>query len=176
MTDVAVMCYTRKVIFITEATTKGSFGGVAGADALCGGDAGKVGEATYKAMVSDNTNRVACTSADCGGGAGEHTDWILQAGETYYRSDAVTPIFTADANGVFSFGSLTNSMFASAGRAVYTGMNADWTSSADNCALWTNQTGSQDGAYGDSSATDSSAIGGVSDRCNQLRHLICVMQ
>ncbi|HLD45750.1 MAG TPA: DUF1554 domain-containing protein, partial [bacterium] len=66
-----------KKIFVTDATYNGNLGGVAGADALCEADANKPATGTYKALIVDGVARVACTTANCGGGAGENIDWVL---------------------------------------------------------------------------------------------------
>jgi hypothetical protein len=92
-----------KMIFTTSGTNNGNFGGMAGADAYCTSDANKPTRGTYKAMLVDGTNRVACTSSFCGGsGVSEHVDWVLDPTTLYSRSDG-TPIGTTTSAGVFTF-------------------------------------------------------------------------
>ena len=52
------------------------------ADQKCSDDVDKPSTGTYNAMVVAGTTRRACSSANCGGGTGEHIDWVLQSKES----------------------------------------------------------------------------------------------
>ena len=106
-------------IFVTTGTSDGLIGagGIAEADAFCMADAGYPGTGTYKALIVDGTNRIACTTANCSGGAGEHTDWVLKASTAYVRSNGSTAIGTTTAEGIFSF-PLTNSWASGSGKLL----------------------------------------------------------
>ncbi len=142
-------------IFISD-TTDGNIGGVAGADNLCNSSAASRGlSGTYKAIITAST-RIACTTANCSGGVGEHVDWVLQPNTAYYREDGSTLIGTTTANGVFSY-PITNSV-STVGASYWTGMRQDWTNVAnDDCNDWT---GGGTGRGGYSTLTDSRAFGG----------------
>ena len=175
--------------FITAAKFNGdiqSAGGQAtaieSADSLCMADANKpTDSSTYKAMLVDGTNRLACTTSLCSGGVSEHIDWVLQPNAAYYRSDGTTLILKTNADGVFDFGasdtlSLSNS-FDTVASTYWTGLMGDWTSNPnDRCLGWTlPDYGPTLGAYGLGDQTNSSSIGGT-DFCNAVRRLVCVQQ
>lgn len=98
--------YCKMFVSLANATLNA---GVSGLDSQCASDTNKPsGGATYKAMVADGTNRIACTTPNCAtGGTSEHTNWIFKPNKEYRRSDGTTIIGTTTANGVFSF-PLTN--------------------------------------------------------------------
>ena len=103
---------------------------IANADALCMNDDYKpAGSSTYKAMLVDGTNRVACTTALCSGGTSEHIDWVLQPNAEYYRSDGTTLILKTNANGIFDFGANLTNSFDTSASTYFTGLMGDWTSS-----------------------------------------------
>lgn len=164
-----------KQVFLTATPNNGNLAGPTGGDSLCGLDGNYPGSGTYKAMVVDGVTRIACTSANCGGGTGEHSDWVLAAATTYYRSDNTTEIFATDANGIFDFsGTLTNS-FDTGGTRYWTGLNTDWTTSADDCGDWAGTGGN--GEEGVPTATDATAINDASAQgCTAARRLVCVEQ
>ncbi len=111
VSDVAVTCVTTptdKKIFLSASGHNGNFGGATGADTFCMGDANYPGTGTYKALLTDGSTRIACTTANCGGGPSEHVGWILAANKRYTRVDG-TEIGTTTANGIFTF-PLTNSI------------------------------------------------------------------
>ena len=68
-----------KTLFVTAAGYNGNLGGVSGADAKCMADANKPSDGkTYKAMLTDGSTRIACTSANCTtSGNAEHLGWVL---------------------------------------------------------------------------------------------------
>lgn len=145
-----------KRIFITS-THDGDFGGISGADSFCMSDGNNPDAmATFKALLVDGTARVACTTANCGGGTGEHTDWVLDAGTQYKRASDNTVIGTTTANGVFT---TLSAAFATGGGYYWTGLNTDWTSDTGNdCSEWGDGSGSSNGAAGQESQTNGDAV------------------
>jgi len=166
--------------------------GIAGADAKCMADSMKPVTPTgaiYKAMLVDGTNRRACTTANCapaapGVGLLEQIDWVLRPNVTYTRADAVTPIFTADWNGVYSIGSVVGSGFVNSisGGQFFSGMQTNWTTnSTNNCTSWTLSSGSAAMGSGSIILLDTvnlwNPIGSTGGNgCNTAFPLACVEQ
>jgi hypothetical protein len=179
VTDVTVACvYTNKIIYITTSTIDGNVGGVTEADAICAADLSKPDGGTYKALITDGSTRVACTTAGCSGGATEHTNWVLAASTDYYRSDGTTKISTTNANGIFNFnaGDLTNS-FSSTGVGIWTGLVGTWIMQTDGtCSSWTSNSPVGLGVKGNTDKTTSASISDSAFNCNSLMHLACVAQ
>ncbi len=169
---------TPKKTFITAAGNNGGTGGVAATDALCMGDGNHPGSGTYKALIADGAARVACTSANCGGGTGEHTDWVFTPDTRYARSDGTTLIFTTNANGVIDFGSdALDASFGSGGPAFWTGLNSDWTNTAAiDCANWMDGTAGSNGQAGNQSAVNGASIASGTIVCTSNRRFLCVEQ
>ena len=165
---------TDKVIYLTSAPKKANFGGITAADALCNATPPIPG--TYKALLVDGTTRVACTSASCvTSGAAEGKDWALAPSTKYVRADGTTVIGTTSAAAIFTF-PLTAS-FGTSGISYWTGLSADWTTSADTCTSWSEVSGvSASVGLGDTS--DSQAIAGAIDSCSTLAGNVfaCVQQ
>ena len=156
---------------------------IASADALCQADAGKpAGSATYKAMLVDGVNRIACATMMCAGGLAEHVDWVFKPNADYYQSDGTTLVFTANANGVFDFSSAGANRFGSGAGPYWTGLNegvAAWvTVSNQLCSgasgAWSDTAGIGD--FGSTAFTGWGAIGGGAQGCTALKHLVCVEQ
>ncbi len=156
-----------KRIFATSVAADGGRGGVNGVDAFCMADANYPGTGTFKAFVVNGSTRVACTTANCSGGASEHVDWVLQPCTDYTRVDG-TPIgTTADEIGIFAT-SLTN---AFSGVEIWTGMHdyvTDQTCSGFNSSLTMGYT-----SLGNSLVPWEAD---VSRSCNQLVRFACVEQ
>jgi hypothetical protein len=182
-------------IFVTAATHDGGFdidaalaGGSAGAvnsdgngipeaDNFCATDANRPTDSSrpVRALLVDGVNRVASATADAGDG---QVDWVLAASQTYLRPDGLTPIFASNANRIFVFGSLTNSMGTN-GVRYWTGLSLNWTTSTRHCVNWTSNSVTIDlGERGRDDATNSIAVanGGGSAQCSQSYHLLCVEQ
>lgn len=159
-----------KVIFATDSQPSGNLGGVAGADAECQAAAPIPG--TFKAMIVDGVNRVACTSSSCGTGAGEHIDWPVEPSTAYYNLSGDV-IGTTDANALFTF-PLDNAV-SPRGVEVWTGLNGDWTT-GDTCAGWTDGV-SAFGVNGIASRLDDSSIAAYDQNCDRTNiTLYCVQQ
>ncbi|MCR9142988.1 MAG: DUF1554 domain-containing protein [bacterium] len=175
-----------KFVFRTAATHNGDFdndpllggngdgSGIAEADAFCTADANRPNTSTYRALLSKTTPapaRIGSLTPNLGDG---QTDWVLSPNLNYYRQDGTTPVFTADANGIFVFGAFSNSFEASAG-LYWTGLRNDWVVRAGlNCSGWSSTGGN--GGTGDPTATNGAAIQSATPLCATPTHLICVEQ
>ena len=192
ITNVTVTCVSNLRIFETAATTKGNLkgstaNGIAGADAFCTSDSNKPSTGTYKALIVDGTNRVACTTANCGGGAGEHTDWVLAANKTYVRASDSATIGTTNSVGLFTF-NLSNSFSTSSGNgnnywsgfsSTSTWVTADLSTLCNTSGAWTadgNAVPGEMGCTGTNCVSYDKAIRFGSDICNVNNKLICVEQ
>ena len=178
-TDLTFTLGSIGTIFLTSATHNGNFGGVAGADAFCQADASKPDDGlTYKALLANTTDRIACVSADCAtDGVDENVGWVLQPETTYYRPDD-TLIGTTDESGIFAF-PLTAAISATNALA-WTGLNEDWTTETNHCVQWNSATAFVDyGAQGktDETSTDALYLDGTPvTGCTNSRRLYCVSQ
>lgn len=178
VTNVSVTCIAQKILFITAAATNGNLGGIAGADAFCNADANKPNASTYKAMISDGATRIACTTASCSGGPGEHTDWPLAANTRYVRADGTTEIATTNANALFPI-PLTNTYLVALGTnqaaRIWVGLYSDWTSHADRCTGWTVADATQ-GAHARQDTVSSQAVNYSFQDCSDTNSLACAEQ
>ena len=176
---VALTNQPNKKLYLTVATYTGNMGGIAGADANCGTDAGYPGSGVYKAMLADGSTRIACSNSNCEtSGLLENRDWVLRPSITYVKADGVTPIYTINSRGIFDFssGSLINSVHGSA-RSTWTGMDSGWRWNAINCSGWT-QNGGGNGYIGDARYDDQRHIFVGQSDCTSVgeRPLYCVEQ
>ncbi len=173
VTDVDVDCDYEDVIFsTTTASFTGNLGGIAGADALCDSAANKPDSRTYRALIVDGNDRVACTTAFCSGGPGEHVNWVLSASTSYYRPGLAVDIGTTNANGIFDF-PLENGFVADS-TLMWTGLTVDWLST-NNCVNWTSNSFLDLGVYGASGDTSDHAISVGNAGCQiDYANLICV--
>jgi len=163
--------FCKMFVTASNATTNA---GIAGLDANCSSDSQKPsGGGTYKAMVSDGTNRRACTTANCSGGTSEHIGWVLKPSKQYRRADGTTVIGTTTASGVFSF-PLSNAIqtTVTGTNSTATGLNADWTSGND-CSDWSANTNASNGLHDVTS--DNLLFIGTSG-CGNTMKVICVEQ
>ncbi|WP_246836959.1 DUF1554 domain-containing protein [Leptospira meyeri] len=165
------------MIFATAANATVN-AGIAGLDANCAADSRKPSNGrTFKALVSDGTNRRACTNANCSTGTGEHIDWVLKPSKEYRRIDGTTVIGTTTANGVFSF-PLTN-VFQTAitgTNSIVTGLNTDWTSNANDCSNWTTNAGGTSTSFAVHDDLTSATIFAGTQACNNVSKVVCVEQ
>lgn len=175
--SVTVTC-RNKVIWVTNATVDGRFGSTAGGDARCSDttDTNHPNNGgSYKALIVDGSSRIACTTANCGGGASEHTDWVLAASTPYVRSNGSTAIGTTNSVGIFA-SDFTNAISTTAG-FTWTGLTNNWTSSSDDCENWSSSGIGASGRRGD---TDTTAIAAVIasevDLCSGSYRIFCVEQ
>ncbi len=169
---------TTKRIFVTATTYTGNLGGVTGADAKCAADTNKPSNGTYKALISDGTARIACTTANCSGGATEHTGWVLSASKQYTRADG-TVIGTTNSAGIFDFTTTLTSAVSTTTANVWTGLEQNWTSSTNDCVDYTSAAGpgGNYSAIGNTNATDATAIKKtLASGCENSYALYCVEQ
>ena len=185
-----------KFVYVTANLFQGHMGGgmgIATADTECMNIAnGYPGSGIYKAMlVTDGTpapvdRRIACTNADCAGGAAGQVNWVFAPHTTYGRLADQSAIFTTDANGVFPGlngcvgpACLTQS-FATSATEYWTGLEADWQTSTKTCQNWTVNTGGPNqGSRGKADEINSLAIGnngGGTQHCTNTHALLCVEQ
>ena len=159
-----------KVIYYVSAAS-GNMGGVSGADTLCTNSLPS-GVTTAKALVVDGSTRVACTTANCGGGASEHVDWVLAA-NTQYKLSNGTSIGTTNAVGLFTF-PLDNAIGAA---VVQTGLTASpaWTTGG-TCTSWGATGGSESCGFNGTTSSSIIDINGSGCTCNAGRSVICVQQ
>ncbi|WP_246838529.1 DUF1554 domain-containing protein [Leptospira levettii] len=181
-------------IFITATSYDGnlqgaSANGPAGADLKCNSDANTPGTGTYKAMVTDGTNRRACSTTNCGGGAGENIDWVFQSGRVYIRANDSASLFTPSTAGIIAAPAtiLNHSFYSGSSTYYWTGIaqNPDYWATAlaqtdYTCNGWTTNANISDGGrVGISNSTTYSAFrSGGGQNCNNssLFHLVCVEQ
>lgn len=162
-------CY----LYVTSAAYLGDET-LSGFDSACNSDASRPNSGTYKAVMASSA-RTACTTANCSGGVSENSDWALSASTEYRRVDGTTVIGTTTAAGIFSF-ALDNSVNG-AGNVAWTGLDADWTNSSDNCTNWTSNSNGVDGADGLSMLTSTDAISVGTDSCDTAsRNVYCAEQ
>ena len=179
VTNVTISCGEFH-IFVTTDTNSGDFttgytSGIAGADAYCMAERpdGMIG--TYKALISDGTNRVACVNENCSSGATEHIDWVLAPQTDYYRTDDTTKLGTTDLLGLFFVESDLDTNLTDDTFYIWTGLNSDWTV-GDNCNLWSDSSGIYGAAYGETDYSDINVISYDWDSCDNTASLACVEQ
>lgn len=185
-------------VFVTASTYNGNLQGAAangplGADAKCNADTNKPATGSFKAMLTDGTNRNACSTDNCGGAganSGENIDWVFQAGRIYIRASDSASLFspTAAAGIVVAPGTILNHSFDSGttkyfwtGFAVTNYWQEATAQTTNSCDDWTNgsatATASQGGRVGISNATDYTAFrSGSGQSCSNTYHLVCVEQ
>lgn len=141
---------------------------------------------TFKALVMTNgsgtyTKRIACLSAYCSGGAGEHQNWVLDANREYRRNDGTTIIGTTNAEGLF-VPPLTNSL-TGVNETFWTGFPDSWAvlniGSNNDCGSWTNPSSGGQVYFGTGDATDATAFSnslGNMGTCDASRKILCVEQ
>jgi hypothetical protein len=173
------------IIFVSNTTTDGDIdgtgdndgsNGIEEADTICNADSNKPNSSTYKAMIVDGLNRVACTTAGCSGGTAEHVDWVLQASTEYRQIDEFTVIATTTTAGIFSF-PLDNTVESpTSTNTLWTGLNnTSWTTGSSTCSAWTDGSGASNGLA--HSAAVVGSMGNQTQLCtNTLFKLHCVEQ
>jgi hypothetical protein len=155
-------------IFVTDATTDGKIGsgGVGQADSFCEQDANKPDTGTYRALLSDGSNRVALPLT-------QRKDWVLAATRTYIRPDG-TVIGTTTSQAVFAFP--LKASIDKDSLLVWTGTaGSAWTSGL-GCTAWTKDGTVDSGIFGYSDRINSEALVGATGSCDVAKHLYCVEQ
>jgi hypothetical protein len=145
------------------------------ADNNCNADTNKPSSGTYKALLVNGARR-ACSNANCSTGVSENLDWVLKASSNYIGSNGTYLIGITNESGIFSNGSL-NSAISSFSRQVWTGLNSNFTNSANNCLNWTSNSAGNQGQGGISdSSSIASAFSIYASNCNEFLNLLCVEQ
>lgn len=169
---------TLKTFVTSVAYSVPTIGSIAGADTICNNDAGKpAGGSIYKALLVDesgcssNPCRRASTTANLGDG---QIDWVLKPNTNYVRANGTTPIMTTNANGLFVFGTLTNSWSSTALTGI-SGMSGSWTVFAGlTCSNYSLNSGSV--TTSQYNQTGSGSLSSASLTCGSSYYLLCVEQ
>ena len=132
--------------------------GITGADYLCNYEAANKiwhptipNGSTWKAMLVDGSNRIACTTDNCGSadnqgniGAQQNLNWVLQPFSTYINESGniiaetnESAIFVFPTNSSIIQGYQTNPAEAYLVPVSWTGMTASYIGLPDNCNQWT---------------------------------------
>lgn len=177
VTNVSITCKAPKKVFVTASSFDGAMSGLTGVDSRCAMDSNKPATGTYKAFISDGTNRIACTTDNCSGGASEHKDWVLAADTTYTRVDG-TVLFTTNSVGIVT--SVLSNKITESASSYWTGISgATFKSSTNNCGSWNSNSSSYSGAVGSGSNIDSlgNTFGLGNGMCEYAtRQLLCIEQ
>lgn len=162
-------------MFLTESYNGANFGGISGADSKCMTNENYPGSGTFKALLVDGVDRVACTSALCAtGGLSEHKDWVLKPDTEYTHLDTTSIIGNTDSLGLLEF-NLTTPFGVSS--RYFSGLVSDWRTAADTCIGWTSSDNSENGRMGSATALDSTSISDWSQGCLwPASVLLCVKQ
>ncbi|TGL44936.1 DUF1554 domain-containing protein [Leptospira perdikensis] len=189
-------------VFITAATFGGNLQGAAangpaGADLKCNADTNKPATGTYKAMLTDGTNRRSCSSDNCGGGVGENIDWVFQSGRIYIRANDSASLLSPNAAGILPVDgsgnfttnpyNLNHSFDSGTTKEFWTGFAQTnyWQEATaqtqNSCNDWTDGTNtsptSDGGRVGASNSTNYGAFRNGSGRsCSATYYLLCVEQ
>lgn len=168
-----------KYLFVTQGTYNGNLSGVTGADTICSNEKtnnySSLPTGTYKALVVAGATRRACTTANCGGGSAENSNWVFLVSQAYYHPSTNEMVFTTNAKGIIDFP--ISSQLDTGSKTWWTGLDTDWTDPNENCNNWTNTgfTG-YSGKSADSTLNFiSTGLGGTS-LCTATKNLICIEQ
>lgn len=152
------------LIYATESTTLPNFSAstaldaITAADAFCGTHKQMLGggvatlNGSYKAVIA-NSYRYPSSP----------TGWSLYNNK-YYVNSVRNLVGQTIAGVVFTF-PLTNQI-APINQPAWTGLNSDWTTSANTCNNWMSASGAVFGTYGNSDAVESSSISSETSTCN----------
>ncbi len=178
-----------KYLFVSNATTRGNFGGSLDADALCNADTAKPRPGTYRAVIGHASDPVL---SDPGPPAAYDqiierdlfTDWVLFGGTNYYRGADGRLAGTTSTLGALP-ASLTNSIHNSA-VAYWTGLSAGASVSSGCIAsgvfpsslgpMWASASSSRSGRVGDGASITTTSISAGTQTCNQFLPLLCAEQ
>ncbi|AFM11707.1 DUF1554 domain-containing protein [Turneriella parva] len=165
-------CGSNCRIFVSSNTYTGALGGPAGADTKCMNDPSRPSSKTiWKALLAHPSQRIACTSANCGGGAGENSNWVLKPNSTYSLLNGAI-VSTTNSSGIFNFPFTT--VIGGAGAGVWTGIASNWLQGG-NCTGWTLADSSL-AAVGNAGDSTMQAINWTNSVCTSGSLLYCVEQ
>ncbi|MFN7938769.1 MAG: DNRLRE domain-containing protein [Bryobacteraceae bacterium] len=157
-----------KLVFLTNSTTRGAFGGLAGADATCNSEAAAAGRAgTFKAWLSDGTQSAASR--------------MIPSTLPYRRSDGALLAYHW---GDLVDGSLHAPINRTAAGVAIVSPSLVWTNTAGNgtiagnehCSNWGAPVGSFLGLAGSALATDEKWTASTISACNIDARLYCIQQ
>lgn len=152
-------------VFVSDANTKGGFGGLAGANALCQAyaDAVPLG-GTWKAWISTSGVDAKDNIADVG-------PWYLIDQGTFIANDIADLTDGSISNQI----DRTETYTWEPNLSVYTGTNVDGTAAVDTCTDWTLDTGSA--TFGSTGASDFGWTNSVTAAfCSLFSRLYCFEQ
>ena len=164
---------TARLWFITIDKWYGDLYGINGADDKCQADSQCPAGKTCKAVISDNTTRIACTEDGCG--TGYSVDWTLSP-NTYYVNVLGNIIGLTNESAIFPFTMGYVLQNPIGGGRVWTGLTGNWISNNDGvCQDWTHgRSGHVDtigGLLGEGSSTTYSSIGtGTAGSCSEYTY------
>jgi hypothetical protein len=155
-------------MFITSKSYAASFGGVAGADAICTESAAKAGlPGVYKAWVSDASASAA--------------DRLEHSSAPYYRLNSGERLIVA-----MNWADLTDEISVAiavdeygqvqGNKLVWTGTSREGDATTYTCQNWTTTLTNELGAQGHSSSGNQSWTFNTWGNCSDLGHLYCVEQ
>ncbi len=197
LAEIRTLASPTKRMFLTSTLTNGNMGDTSGADSICNTDSSRPDtEKVYKAFIVEGTNRRACTTANCSGGAAENVDWVMRPNTTYYQpynsSSVLTnpnsyPILTTNGAGILPTAATLllnplNTYIGASGTNTYNGFRSadDWMTGF-NCTGWTSTAlFGESGFWGGSSSSIGDVNGLLNNgaiSCNApSRPIICVEQ
>jgi hypothetical protein len=156
----------------TVAVANGAFGGASGADALCSSaKPSTLNSSVVRAMVHQDAIRVACSSANCGTGNGEHVNWVFAPYSDICTSDYELRVGTT--NGVALLDATRGNILGDSNDIVYTGLRPDW-QGHHNCFAWS--TTASTSYHGSSNATGSDFHSKSTTACTAAGAIYCVEQ
>ena len=167
----------KKTMFITSSTVQGNVG-ITNADTICNNDSNNIISGIFHALLVDNANRVASTTANAGD---NQINWAFKPNTTYYRLDKITPVLTTNNNNLFIFGTFYNEVTTSP-ITIWTGLNNDWTTSNRHCTNWSTNLppgnpNDNKGIVGIANAIDDTFIReSNAETCDNFFSLICIEQ
>jgi len=147
-------------------------------DSLCQNDPAQGQQLFYYSLALMSVNnpgyglhRIASANPN----AGDQQDgWVLSNGRNYISETRNGPVIgRANAKNLLDF-PLAHPL-TTAGD-VWTGLEADWTTSATNCGAWIDGNIANTGRTGTSNSTSSAAIAGGTATCDGPRRILCVEQ
>lgn len=173
----ALAKFGNRRIFVTNTSQNGSNGGTTGMNNICKdilntNNPYGAGNREWKFLGSDSATMRACSTPNCTD-ITENINWAMSPYTTYIRGLDMTKVITTNSAGITTFPLLAP--IDSSNQNVWTGLNADWTSSFNNCTNWTN-TAAVFGRIGTSDATGSNLIMNAVSACGATFKLICVEQ
>lgn len=167
-----------RIIFTTARTRAGDLtsGSYIDIDSFCATDDGASPLIYYSLamMAVDNYSAGLQRIASSQPNVGNEPSWVLTPGRNYISETATGPVIgRANSKKLLDF-PLANPLTTKGD--VWTGLEADWTTSGTSCALWLDSTNANMGRAGTSGSTSTTAIAGGAAACDSPHRLLCVEQ